>query len=210
MRSILCLLFILICAMASAQGIDSVDNQGLNQKYWAVKWRATELSNPIKPTIQFGMERRWGKYAVEVQAGYTIPIRKQEGVTEGTAGRMELRRYFLQNGRKKSAHLFAGLQGFYNYYTAVGYDGREVGTRYNHLVTVQSMGIVPVMGVKDRIGRHWMIEVFAGLGYKYRWVSRAPFDPRIMFGQGSGVFVASKPAAHTFAIPVGLAFGYYF
>lgn len=214
MKPILTLLVLLLCATTQAQEKATTDTQALTQRYWAIKWHMTQLTNPINFSAQIGVERRFGKYAVELQGGYTLPAKHHTGpnkentnYTEGYSLRAEGRRYIHTGKKHPNLHLFAGLQGFYTYYTAPELHYTDNYAEYKEMIEVQTFGASPVMGFQDRIGKHFLIEGYAGIGYKRKVQTGVPY---ISGGTFQNFISINEDSYSTVAIPLSFSIGYYF
>lgn len=203
---------------ASAQDTDNEPRLS----YWAIKWRATEITNPLNPSLQFGIEKRMGRNALELQLGYTLHQYYQpervvgidKKYSEGASARIEARRY-LGESADGNVSYFIGAQAFYTYYTIL-HDRPTYGStmfRGTFMMPVRTYGAAVLSGVQRRIAKHFLIEVYMGIGIKRKvlnatesYVGHYPVPP-IQLGHPS----QSDPYSYTtLAVPLNLALGYYF
>lgn len=211
----------LLYTTASAQD----ETNELDLSFWAIKWRSTEITNPLNPCLQFGIEKRMGRNALELQLGYTIPITYRPSIakytdkkeTQGISTRIEARRYVGEAPEGKGT-FFVGVQALYTYYTTFydlsNYDGSGQYRYDTYIMPVHVFGATVVSGIQKTLGKHLLIEMYSGFGIKRKVLKdKETSGPNVLYAIPLSIgkqSTASSPSYTTLALPVSLSLGYYF
>lgn len=198
-------------------------------KYTAIKWTVQSLLWPGN-FIQFGVERRIGRYAGEIQAGLPLPLKYDitdtinnppgslSGTNSGFTARIEARRYGKPKFKYKNANMFTGIELFYTQYQASGSGGyvdtgKTIKPYHDKYLLNKSMfGAALKVGLQQRFAKHFLIEFYAGLGVKIKTVRQQGMfnvdhrSTKIDFNFGEPILGTNA----TLAAPLNFCIGYYF
>lgn len=219
---------LLVVALFTLPG-NAQERVDTTQKYTAIKWTVQSLLWPGN-FIQFGVEHRIGKYAGEVQAGISLPLKYDitdtinnppgslAGTYSGFTVRMEGRRYGKPKLKYRNANLFTGIELFYTQYQAYR-GGSYVDTGKTiepysdkYLLNKSMFGAALKVGLQQRFAKHFLIEFYAGLGVKIKTVRQQGMfnvdhqSTKIDFNFGEPLLGTNA----TLAAPLSFCIGYYF
>jgi hypothetical protein len=173
MKPVLLLLYLLACIAASAKDNDTTHTP----KYVAIKWNIGGMMHPYAPPIILGVEKRWhAKYSTTLQFGMPLPIQYPGGRNHGFNIRGDIK-YFRRKSNKKNTEPFLGLEAFYinHTYSTSGYADTLRRTTFQNdtLVFSQRMfGMALITGAQRKIGRHVMLQLYFGAGFKVKNVNQ--------------------------------------
>lgn len=126
---------------------------------------------------------------------------------DGYSIRAEARRYVYASRQGRAAmNLFFGLQTFYTHYSVVEKEPYYHTYFKSTLVEVTSIGIAPVAGFQNRLGKHFVYEMYIGFGYKRKFTNGFVSGP---LGIGDP-FYKDQPSYSSLAVPLSISIGYYF
>lgn len=215
------LITILIVLATQSYAQKQNNTKDFHTTYWAPKWRITELTNPVNHVLQFGLERRMNKNALELQLGYSIPKRhmvdsmpnRYSQSTEGYSIRTEARRYLGSTIQKGFVSFYAGAQLFYTYYTTLHFqEGSQSGTvkDWGYIMPVHTYGAAILSGYNIRWTDNFLVEFHIGIGMKRKILQDIEThfisDVPIIGARPTG----NNYSYNTYAIPINMAVGYTF
>lgn len=197
----------------------------IDQHSWTVKWVPTSIATPLFPHFRFGVEKRWGKTAINAQAGVTIPKRYTidntiKGRSAGYAYRLEVRRYFIHMPNSLDLDMFWGLEGFYYYAHNIRSEEftDDLTSKEYHwddfTYTKSIVGGVIKWGIQFYPTKHFIFEVSGGAGLKVKNLTEQHIDANSLRERPSQDFTKWGLIAENnrvkLALPILLAVGYRF
>lgn len=188
-----------------------------------------EISRRVTFKVMPAIERRWGQYSVQLQAGMVLPLVAYniqdtidnlplKGYVRWYTVRAEFRKYARTRGK---AQLYIGGEVFANYFetpcfdTYYNLDDTVKGAYKDAFVLNKKMfGIGAVAGFQRNVARNVLVGIHAGLGVKFRYTT-APHkldkDARRDYRHGHVEAVSDKIGwTVTKALPLSISVAYVF
>lgn len=232
MKPILNLLLLCILHTGLYAQQSSSTNEKYPFRYWALKIGTGELI-PYNPMVQFSLERRMNKIAVQAGFGFCIPtsyvVDGVSGKADGYTVRLEGRWYAFQNKRKPALAAYIGCEAYYKEYKRplAGYferndtsiDPRDRNYTDNYVLHKSMYGVAGKAGFELRFLRHFLFDVSLGLGVKKVSTTHSerkyPNDEEAWVLKESMLFIVPETGTHVGekldpAIPFNISLGYFF
>lgn len=225
-RLTLLILLVTTTLAATAQQKDT----SIYSKYTAIKWATHSIIWPGH-FIQLGVERRFGKYALQAQGGVSIPWAYSvedsmnnppgslTGNYKGYTVRLEGRRYAKPFKTRKASNFFMAFEMFYTCYNQIRSafytdEERDLESYLDEYLVSKSMFSLTTLkgGVQHRFGKHFLLEWYVGLGVKIKTVTQQGRNDITHIGSKrdfnfSGPYLGTHA---TLSAPVNLSIGYRF
>ncbi|GAB3926048.1 hypothetical protein [Mucilaginibacter myungsuensis] len=195
-----------------------------------IKWSPIRIADPVNPGVELGYERFYAEnWSTQISVGYMKDLIRQTPFINYRGNRLSIeQKYFMERGKRKATYLafeFVLLKADYGYNGTFGYDTATVqkvkyGNYYDVNYTDRYEVDKQTLAFNTKYGwqiplKNFILDITAGLGVKYRMVSRSgianPNDGEAK-SRHPNVYEMANKEGNTWGIsvPVNIKIGYQF